>query len=778
MSFDPNQSLGRLVDTTPARSMPGVVQRDPGDASIGTGNFTQGVPAFWFARATEYGSAENLYTPYADSPWVRSAIQKIAQPISSCEILFTRPSTLKVRRQGKGCPQVKQLSTSRGIIFRTEAELLDLPQIAAWLKEPVRDLGYQDFVEASVGWLKMQECFWVQDGGTRIPFQDVAANPYAPIRIANPARMRPTVENGEILYWTFTTPGGKTEKLLPAQIVRLRNWNPYDEHRGLGDYRAVHIAAEADWLAAKFSRNLMANNGDTSRIISVKGGMPDDTQRQMLIREFKARREASQRGQNRDVVVGGDVELHNAELAAVDESFIGQRLENRHEIYIGLGVPPSMCDIKASYSIGSASDMFQLLINTCIPVGGKFCGSLERLIYRMTGERVEVGLNWDEHPCMQEVRKERLDAIAKLAAQGMPMEQINEYLALGLVKYPGWDTGYLPINIQPVLNPDGEVAATAQPDDFTEPLDGDDDGEDHGGQPGPLNDGGDTPKDGDAPEVKAMLAALRGRCCPQHKAGGKNKQLWQAHMQLRSAAIKQYQGKVGKLINQYRGTALKKLQAAHTQKDLVAKSLVDVIFDAAGFGADLRKSLDPVHRAVLQRAGEELFTEIGRADDPWKMAPGTVSRFIQGRDKLLEKVGATAQAQLNTALQAGIEAGETTEQLTERVKGVFNSLANAEAKRIAMTETAAAYGFSRHQAMTDAGIEYKSWVSSHGPTVRPAHAEAEERYQDNPIPVDQPFEVDGEQLMYPGDPAGEPGNVINCHCIQIAVQNPKEGDDE
>ena len=755
------------------RVMPGMVKRDPSDASIGTGDFTQGVPAFWFARAVEYGSAENLYTPYADSAWVRSAIQKISGPISSCEILFSKPTTLKVRRKGSN---LKQLSTSRGIVYRAENELLDLPQLAAWLKEPVADHDYQDFVEASIGWLKMQECFWVMGDSSRLPFPDVAENPYSPVMIARPDKMRPTIEDGEIVRWTYIKSGGKTFQLDPAQIVRLRGWNPYDDYRGLGDYRAAHIAAEADWLAGKFSRNLMANNGDTSRIIAVKNGMPTDEQREQLTNAFKARREASMRGRSKDVVVGGDVELHNAELASVDASFVQQRIENRHEIYNAFGVPMSMADIKASYSIGSASDMFQLLINTCIPTGAKFCGALEKLIFKMTGERIEVGLNWDEHPCMQEVRKERLDSIAKLAAQGMPMEQINEYLALGLVKYPGWEVGYMPINIQPVLNEDGEVNPAPTPGDFSEPID-DDDGK---GQGGDIDDGSDTPKDGDAPEVKAMFDALRQRSTPVQIRKPGSKQLWEAHMRLRSGAIKKYQGKASKLFNQYRGKALVNLAVAHTGKsistDVTIKSLIDVIFNATQFGQDLKKAIDPVHRDVLQTAGDELFDEIGEPDDAWKMAPSTVTKFISGRDKLLAKVGETAQGQINTTLQEGIDKGETTDQLAGRVRSVFNSLTNNEAKRIAMTETSAAYGFARHTAMYDAGIQYKSWLTSHGPTVREAHAQAEDDYGSDPIPLDEPFVVDGENLMHPGDPEGSPRNVINCHCIEIAVRKPAGGD--
>ena len=91
-----------------------------------------------------------------------------------------------------------------------------------------------------------------------------------------------------------------------------------------------------------------------------------------------------------------------------------------------------------------------------------------------------------------------------------------------------------------------------------------------------------------------------------------------------------------------------------------------------------------------------------------------------------------------------------------------------------MTETCAAYGFARDVAMRDAGIEFKAWLSSHGPRVRPAHAEAEAHYGKHPIPLDEPFVVDGEELMYPGDASGSPGNIINCQCIQLAVAPPKE----
>ena len=49
--------------------------------------------------------------------------------------------------------------------------------------------------------------------------------------------------------------------------------------------------------------------------------------------------------------------------------------------------------------------------------------------------------------------------------------------------------------------------------------------------------------------------------------------------------------------------------------------------------------------------------------------------------------------------------------------------------------------------------------------MRETHAAAEKQT----VGIDEPFIVGGAELMFPGDPAGPPEEVINCHCVQIAV---------
>ncbi len=64
----------------------------------------------------------------------------------------------------------------------------------------------------------------------------------------------------------------------------------------------------------------------------------------------------------------------------------------------------------------------------------------------------------------------------------------------------------------------------------------------------------------------------------------------------------------------------------------------------------------------------------------------------------------------------------------------------------------------------------------HDSKTREDHAEADGQE----VGMDEPFDVGGEQLMYPGDPAGSAGNVINCRCtvIYTSVQSMENSEDD
>ncbi|MFI7278429.1 phage minor head protein, partial [Streptomyces sp. NPDC049879] len=86
----------------------------------------------------------------------------------------------------------------------------------------------------------------------------------------------------------------------------------------------------------------------------------------------------------------------------------------------------------------------------------------------------------------------------------------------------------------------------------------------------------------------------------------------------------------------------------------------------------------------------------------------------------------------------------------------------SDAGRIAASEAVAAAGGAAVEAAQDGDDEgvMKRWVSRHDDRVRAAHLAADGQT----VPVGEPFVVDLESLMYPGDPSGSPENSINCRC--------------
>ena len=692
-----------------------------------------GIPAAWFNRAGAGDSerVNQLSQPYANSVWVMAAVKKVAGPISAVEL---------------------------ELYDEQDQEITD-PRLEAFWRAPALNadgsrMSQADFLELVASWLCIAgEIFFIFDDSWQLPFPEVDKyGGYTPLLIGRPDRLRPNKYGQQLVSWEYTDAANRKTTLRLDQVIQIKLFNPYDDIRGLGPLQAALIAAGGDYAAGVFAKNTAEANGDQGVYIVAKTGVPDDTQREQIINQLREKRSAQQRGIFRPAFLTGDISIEDPKVRAVDVAFISQRIEARKEIAITFGVPPSFFDPVASYSIGAASDRYILIEETCKPLGGKICGGLSRVSERLRGQPVCCELDWDDHSVMQAVRRERIDAGLKLWGTGMPMEEVSDYLNLDLPEYPGWDVGYLPFSVAPI-GPNGEPP---QPEPAADPALAED----------------TTPPDA----VQEALRALRSGPEPASRAS--NAALWRSHMLIRSKSVRLYQSKVSKLFNEYRAIALKHFYVvagkAVGANAPVSRALIDLIFDEKSFGRDLINTLDHVSRATLDTAGKELFAEIGRKDDPWQMPPQEALDFLNSRKAGLEGVADTARGQLNTVLEQSLKDGLSTEQTASAIRGVFNDLTKGEAKRIATTEVSAAYGTARHQAMTDAGVQYKSWLSSHGPNVRAAHRQAETDYSAVPIPVDEPFRVGGEDLMYPGDPNGSPGNVINCQCVQIAVANPEE----
>jgi SPP1 gp7 family putative phage head morphogenesis protein len=127
-------------------------------------------------------------------------------------------------------------------------------------------------------------------------------------------------------------------------------------------------------------------------------------------------------------------------------------------------------------------------------------------------------------------------------------------------------------------------------------------------------------------------------------------------------------------------------------------------------------------------------------------------------NRLATNMNETTWKSLRKTIYTGVSEGETINQITDRVKEVYN-VRTTSARRIARTEVTGAVNEATFDEYQKVGVQMKQWVGGE----RETHVE---NASVGPIPMGAVF-PNGQQ--YPGDPAGGASEVINCRCTLAPI---------
>ena len=126
---------------------------------------------------------------------------------------------------------------------------------------------------------------------------------------------------------------------------------------------------------------------------------------------------------------------------------------------------------------------------------------------------------------------------------------------------------------------------------------------------------------------------------------------------------------------------------------------------------------------------------------------------------------------LTQIMSKGIAEGKTISMIATDMTKLIKSrnFYRWQALRIARTETTAASNYAATVSSSVSGVLMdKVWISALDERTRQGTFNHLEMNQKR-VPLDKPFNVSGQNLMFPGDPNGSAGNVINCRCSVAQV---------
>lgn len=183
------------------------------------------------------------------------------------------------------------------------------------------------------------------------------------------------------------------------------------------------------------------------------------------------------------------------------------------------------------------------------------------------------------------------------------------------------------------------------------------------------------------------------------------------------------------------------------------------LVDAAKLTDDARRKTEAQHQRILR-----VVTGVDELGVSYEVTHPLSASLLASVASRLDALDAALRLQVSETIQQGYEQGWSVDRTSDAIVEKVDDVTPGRAALYARTDlNSLSNGGSLLAArLVDGGegLLTKTWLTAEDDLVRPDHADADGQT----VPVDQPFDVGGEQAMYPGDPDLSDEEAFNCRC--------------
>jgi HK97 family phage portal protein len=522
-------------------------------------------------------------------------------------------------------------------------------------------------------------------------------------------------------------------------VIRDINPDPFNPYKGRSIIAAAAASIDTDEQMKEWNRRFFANAARPSATVEVP-----DTMEDKAFNRFKRQVEDAATGTEnafKPIILEGGAKMTPYMLSQSDLDFLESRKFSKDEILAMFRLSPAMLGMTENVNRSNAETAEYVFAKyVVLPRIRQFVQTINSMLVKPFDSTLELGF---ENPVPDDLDAKRSDAEAGIDKWWT----INEVRAMyGMEALPqGGEELYRPLNEVP-LSMLGSVTPAAGTTDA------------------PAKEPAAEPAKG-APEPKKKEPVD-----PRKLYGDTKAVLYTRHAE---AYERRFLITMRQQFNLQEAEVLRNIRKLPTGKSLKTKDMYDDLINWSNANANVKKAVQPLLTLIVGETGKLAIQDVTSSQDFDPFTDAVQGFYDDRSSNIAADVDAETEKQLKAALAEGITAGETTNELETRVRGVFGNASTMRANRIARSEVARAQGFADVQAWTQSGVVTgKEWFTAEDSTVCPWCGEMDgikTDLQETFYDKGDTFTVDDKVLKLDYEDIEHPPLHNNCRCVLIPI---------
>lgn len=552
-------------------------------------------------------------------------------------------------------------------------------------------------------------------------------------------------------FYYFPLTGGEPIPFEPSEVVWFRYGNPIDEYEGLSPLAAARLAADLGNAAAQsnmklFKQGMQLGGG----VFPPKGSTLTKDQAAEIENKIDKRYSGVDKA-HRWAVFRYEFEMKQFGITAKDAEFPFTLNWSLEEVARAYSIPLDLVGGQRTYANVEAAER-AVWVRALKPECDFLADEItEQLLPMFPGEADLIEFDLSDVEALSESENAAWErARGQIQEGAITINQWRE--EKGLEPVPWGDVWWANVGRVPIESADIE---SSQPSAVSDQPEGS----------SPVTPPGEqeVSTDGRNPvEENRSIRNHRGLVY----GSAEHERAWRKYERNATRWEKVIEQLVRDLFQRQRDSIVAKI------KDGMPRAKYDPTepFDKKEWIKKFRSEIRPKLRDLVREFGEDALDELGLSL-AFDVAQPRVARFIEQRaQRFAEEVNQTTWDELRKSLSQALEAGEGLVKIVERVEAIMAERIRSSGETIARTEVVGASNGGALEAYRQSGaVQKKTWLSALEPNrTRESHVEAHMRYQAEPIPLDEDFEVGGGAGPHPGA-IGLPEEDINCLCTMQPV---------